>query len=267
MFSAMIPGVGQMVNREAGKGVAILLATGALAFGTMALGRVRDPAAGADGLSSGGPAETARLLGRAAFGGALMMLYPAQIMQAHRVGAGKGRTVLPRLQHKLHLEFARYATVAHTPDGAGMGLFRDFNLSLMGQVARRFSLGLSDLGLRTGSVRGRTTFQAGIRAGYRFLDRRRTWLGVAVGALMQGTLAAGRPAPLASGDPPPADESMFGGVLYAQLDARFFILDRWAILLAPRLSVPLTTRFYGRDLSLPRYAPTLELGTGVGVYF
>ena len=48
-------------------------------------------------------------------------------------------------------------------------------------------------------------------------------------------------------------------------DRRFF--EHFGLDLQPRISVPTETRFYRDSRSIPRYAVTLEIGTGVGVVF
>ncbi len=54
---------------------------------------------------------------------------------------------------------------------------------------------------------------------------------------------------------------------YVHFDARFFLLDRWALGLVPRVSVPLQARRFGGGHLLPRYATTFELLATMGVYF
>jgi hypothetical protein len=257
-----------MVNREPGKGVGILLSTLGLVAGSVALARARDPFDGAGGReddrASDGE-EIVTLGAYAAFTGALGLLYAGQIMEARRTAMGK--KLEPRKQHKINVDLTRMTTVGFRPGQPAYDLYNDWNVSIMGQAARRFSIGVADIGFKALSARRRTTFQAGVRLAYRVFDRRRLWLDLALGSIFQGTSAAGRPVELDPDEPPPAEVSRFGAVLYGQMAFRIFVLDRWSLNLTPRFSMPMTTRYYSFNRSLPRYSPTLELGTGVGVYF
>ncbi|MBC8071805.1 MAG: hypothetical protein IAG13_25995, partial [Deltaproteobacteria bacterium] len=63
------------------------------------------------------------------------------------------------------------------------------------------------------------------------------------------------------------ERGRFGATAYAQLEARIFVLDRLSLDVGPRFSVPLTTRYYGNDRAIPRWAPTFELLAAPTVYF
>jgi hypothetical protein len=165
------------------------------------------------------------------------------------------------------------ATVAHTATAPGADRFTDWSLQLIGQPHPRVLVGICDLSAKWGGGDGRRfTGQGGLRVGYRFLERRTPrggagiWLGASVGSIFQGTLAR-EPDPI-DPDEPRNLEGVFSAIPYGQLDLSLFFLDRWSIDLAPRVSVPVAgARFYSFERSLPRFAATFELGTGVGVYF
>jgi hypothetical protein len=109
-----------------------------------------------------------------------------------------------------------------------------------------------------------------VRLHYRFYDRGRVWLGAAAGVILQGSFGRSDPALIAPESPKATSEGSFAAIPYGQLDARFFILNRWSLNLTPRISAPLAgPRFYNGpdDRAVARNSVTLELGTGVGVYF
>ncbi|MCA9692194.1 MAG: hypothetical protein KC636_21520 [Myxococcales bacterium] len=266
LMSALIPGTGQMVNGQVGKGFGMLLGTLALAGGAIAVNRSLDPLEGA---AHGTNADTFNnsAITAAGFGvltGGLQMLYASQIMDAYAVAAGIDHPT-PKTDHKLSLQVARMATVGYRVGDPAAALYRDWNVSLMFQVVRRLSIGLSDVGM---SMSGsRTTIQAGARVHYRFLDKGRLWMGAALGAMVQGTWAKGQPQSIAFGADAPETEAAATVVPYGQLDLKLFIVNRWSVNLWPRFSVPFGTRRFLDDHSLPTHAATFELGTGVGVYF
>lgn len=279
LLSAVVPGVGQMVNRQPGKGVGILLGSVALALGA---GLLQRTGGGTDvstrGLAGGSfGTEAIGAVGYGLLSGGLQMLYASQIMEAYATAAGV-RSPDPRTRHRVSLELTRMATIGQRPGDPAAGFFADWNLSVLGQVARRLSVGASDLSIKQGQGFTRTTVQGGLRLHYRFLDRGRVWLGAAVGVILQGSF--GRPrAPLVPATAQtPGGQGSFAAIPYAQLDLRYFILDRWSLNLTPRISAPLAgPRFYSGpggpltagqdDRAVARSAVTLELGTGVGVYF
>lgn len=268
LFSAITPGVGQMVNRQAGKGVGILLGSLGALLTSAALYVVQDPTEGATpgagGRSDG--AEIGRLTALQILTGGLQMLYAWNIMDAHAVAAGKGKPT-PRTKHKIRLELMRSATIGFRPNQPAYDTYNDWTFSVLGQPVPRLSVGVTDMGLKLQGGRDRSTIQAGVRLGYRVLDRGRVWLSLALGSIFQGTWADKQ----ALGFPDESDgqgiDAAFGAIPYGQFEAKIFILDRWSLNLVPRVSVPLTNRYYSRGKVLPRYATTFELGTGVGVYF
>ncbi len=268
LLSALIPGVGQMVNKEPGKGVGVLVSSLGLAVGSIALLRARDPFDGAGGHrddTASDSQEIVTLGAYAGFTGALSLLYVGQILDAARVATGKG--VTPRRKYRINLDVTRMTTIGYRAGQPAYALYNDWTVSVLGQAVRRLTVGVADIGFKGINARSRTTFQAGLRVGYRMFDRKRLWLNLAVGSIFQGTTAAGRPIQIDLSEPPPADNSRFGATLYGQVDLRFFVLNRWSLNLIPRFSIPMTTRYYSFDRSLPRFAPTFELGTGAGVYF
>lgn len=276
LFSTLVPGTGQMLNRQPGKGVGILLGTIALALGA---GLLQLTSGGTDvstrGLAGGSFGTEA--IGAAGYGvlsGALHMLYASQIMEAYATAAGL-RGPEPHTRHRVSLEMTRMATVGARPGDPAAGFFADWSLSVLGQVARRFSVGASDLSVKQGQGFTRTTVQGGLRLHYRFLDRGRVWLGAAAGVILQGSFGRARTPLVPAEAQTSGGQGSFAAIPYAQIDLRYFIVNRWSLNLTPRISAPLGgPRFYSGpalggpdDRAVARGAVTLELGTGVGVYF
>jgi len=256
--SAIIPGTGQMLNGEPGKGAAILLSTAGLLTATIMLWPRTDPREGTGGRADDTiPAtqEVARLAGFGVASGALGLLYAGQILDAHQVA--RGQPVRPNKDFVLRIELAGLYTIATRPGQPSHQLLRDFNVSFMFEPVPRFNLGFSDIGGGRDRQTGRRMSQAGVRFGYRVFDRRRTWITLSVGGVFQ---SAGR-------DGGAGARGAVSGFVYGQLGLRIFVTDAISLGLFPRLSVPLATRFYAFGGSLPRYAPTLELGGGIGVHF
>lgn len=271
LMSAAIPGLGQMVNRQPGKGIGFLIGTLALGVGAaVLLGASGGTDVASKGLASNSfGTEAIGAVGYGLLSGSLQMLYAAQIMDAYATAAGLSGP-RPRTNHRVSIDLTRMATIGLRPGDPAAGFFPDWSLSVLAQVARRFSVGAGDISVKQGRRFERTSLQAGLRLAYRFLERDRVWLGAAAGVILQGSFA--RPAPLRIPEdaPAPGSEGSFAAVPYAQLDLRFFILDRWSLNLIPRISAPLGgPRFFNGpgDRVVPNKAATLELGTGVGVYF
>lgn len=274
LLSAVIPGLGQGLNQQPGKAVAIFTATVGGSLGAAALWLFREPDEGAARGDAGEPraAEIARLTSFAALTSGLGLLYLGQIFDAH--ATARGRKARAREDYALAIEFQRSTAVGQRPGEPAYALYDDFAFSLMGQVHRRVTVGVSDLGLKLGPES--FVLQGGVRSMYRFFDRRiraprvpsRWWLAAGGGFIFQGTTQARHDAGIASPFPDDArqDERLFGAVMYAQMEARWFLLDRWAIGLAPRVSLPFTARTYGQGKQIPRYATTFELGAFVGVH-
>ena len=271
LMSAALPGLGQIVNGQPGKGVGILFGSVALAVGAAVLaGTNRGTDVSGRGLNSGSfGSEAIGAVGYGLLTGGLQMLYAAQIMDAHATAAGV-RAPEPRTRHRVALELTRMATVGLRPGDPAAGFFPDWNLSVLGQVAKRLSVGAGDISIKRGRELGRTTVQAGVRLHYRFYDRGRVWIGAAAGVILQANFGR-QPVPLIpAGAASPGSQATFAAIPYAQLDLRFFILHRWSLNVVPRISAPLGgPRFFngGGDRAIARNAATLELGTGVGVYF
>lgn len=274
-LSAVLPGLGQMINGQPGKGVGILFGTVALAVGAAVL-RGASGRTDVSGRGLGSDSFGTEVISAAGYGllsGGLQMLYAAQIMEAHATAAGM-RAPQPHTRHRVAFEVTRMATVGLRAGDPAAGFFPDWNMSVLGQVARRLSVGVADMSIKQGHGFQRTTLQGGVRLHYRFYDRGRVWLGAAAGVILQGSFQGsfGRTDPprLAAGSPLPGSDGSFAAIPYGQLDARFFILHRWSLNLTPRISAPLAgPRFYNGsdDRAVARNAITLELGTGVGVYF
>lgn len=266
ILSAMIPGLGQMVNREYARGAGFLLGALSLGAGSFVLWRTQG------GLDAAAPGEHGRtfstdVVSATGFGlltGGLHLLYMAQVMDAYAGATGK-RSPRPHTRHKLSLELTRMASVGLRAGDPAAAFYPDWNISVLGQVARRFSVGLTDIGAKFGPTRG--AVQGGPRLHVRFLERDRVWLGAAAGAIFQGAFASGPSAAVPEGEVSPRTGA-FALIPYGQLDLRLFILDRWSINIVPRISAPLLgARYYRQDGAIPKQAATLELGTGLGVYF
>lgn len=258
MMSALVPGAGQMMNGEPGKGVAILVSTVGLLTGTILLWPRPDPHEGTGGRADdtrSAAEEVARLAGFAVASGGFGLLYAGQILDAYQ--GAVGRPPRPAETFFLRIETAGMYTIAAQPGQPSHRLLRDFNVSFMFEPVRRFTLGFSDIGGGRDPSTGRGMSQAGLRVGYRVYDRRRLWLTLSVGGVFQ---SAGR-------DRGRGARGDVGGFVYGQLGIRVFVTDSISLALLPRLSIPLATRYYAFGGSLPRFAPSLEMGGGIGVHF
>lgn len=264
--SALVPGLGQFMNGQGGKGTALLFGTLGSMVGAGALYNLGNyPGAGPVG---GEPrsvgSEYARLIGFGVLSTSAVLLWIYGIADAHRVGANK--TVTPALDHRVRISATRMMTVGFRPDVQRPGFFDDWSVAIMGQATRRLTVGASDLSVKPGGVDGPQVWQLGARVDYRVFDRKRVWLDLALGSIFQVAVGQ-RPASLDSSTGAPSTVSKFGAVPYGQLDVRVFVLDRLSIDLVPRLAVPLTTRYYSVQRALPRFAPELEFGAGISTYF
>ncbi len=272
LLSAVVPGAGQGLNRQPGRGLAAFTGTLGLVLGTLALRSARDPTAGAsaDGPTRSSARELSRLLGLAGLSSAAGLLYVGQILDAHAQAVRRG-PVTPRRRHVLALELTRFTTVGFSAGQPAYDLYSDWSLGIMGQLVPRVSFGLADASIKYARYRELLTVQAGARATYRFYDRRRIWLSAGGGLLFQGTRGDPSVEPVSEGDAAVAagssSERSFSAVPYVLFDARLFLLERWSLGLTPRVSVPLQPRRFGRGRALPRYATTFELGATMGVYF
>jgi hypothetical protein len=269
LSSALVPGAGQALNGQPGRGLAVFTGTVGLVLGTVATWAARDPADGAAGNRGGGDArEVTRLGGMASLSTAAGLLYLGQILDAHAQAVDR-RPPRPAKDHVVALEVSRSTTVGFSAGRPAYDLYSDWSLAIMGQLAPRVSLGLSDASIKYARHRDMVTVQAGVRATYRLFDRRRVWLAAGGGALLQGTRADRALEPWGSvpDAPRPDAERAFSAVPYALFDARLFLLDRWSLGLVPRVSLPLLPRRYNGGRALPRYATTFELGAVLGVYF
>jgi hypothetical protein len=268
ILSALVPGLGQAVNRQPGRAIAFFTGTASLALASAALWTARDPTEGATPGDAGrsNAQEVLRLGAFSAFTGAAGLLYLGQIMDAYAVAAGKRRP-RPAKDHAVALSVTRSSTVGFAPGQPAYDLYSDWSVAVLGQLVPRLTFGLADASIKWHRARDALTVQAGLRVAYRFFDRRRVWLSAGGGVLMQGTTAQGQPEPIEAGAPTPDRQRRFSVVPYAHFEARIFVLDRWYLGLLPRISVPLLERRFRRDQSLPRYATTFELGLSAGVLF
>lgn len=258
LASTVVPGVGQFFNGQGGKGTALLFGTVGSMLGASALFRL-----GNDGTRPL-PGEYARLIGFGVLSSAAPLLWVYAIADAYRVAVDK--KIQPKLDHRLRLSVSRMMTVGFRADTRRPGFYDDWSLSIMGQAARRVSVGVSDLSVKPGGSAGPQVWQFGARVEYRVFDRKRLWIDVAAGSILQ-VATANNPRPLDPSAALPRRTTKFGAVPYAQLDLRYFVLDRVSLDLTPRLAIPLTTRYYSVNRALPRYAAELELGVNVSAYF
>ncbi len=267
LVSIILPGGGQMVNGEVGKGFGMFLGAVSMFAASSALANATDPLEGArpGQLSDSFRTEVLTSAGYGVLTGGLHLLYAGQILDAYRGAAGIER-VKPRRRHRMAIEMNRMASVGYRVGDPAADFYADWNVSLMVQVFKRLSVGMGDISFKMGTS-NRTTFQAGPRLHYRVFDRNRFWIGLGAGAIFQGSVADSQPRPLAIDAPPPGREASFAAIPYGQADFRYFILDRWSLNLTPRVSAPFGTRFFRSDAAIPSHAVTFELGTGVAVYF
>lgn len=213
--------------------------------------------------------EAVRLGGFIALSGAAALMYVGQILDAYGGAVGKvGDGVVPHKNHVVAFELQRSATVGLAPSQPQYGQLPDYSLAVMGQVAPRVTVGASDLSIKREPDRGGVLVQGGLRSMYRFYARRRLWLSAGGGLVVQGTsarrqVAAVDPADIANAP----DEGHFGAFGYAAFDTRIFVLDRWALFVVPRVSLPFTARRFGRDRTVPALATTFELALGGAVHF
>ncbi|MCH9680988.1 MAG: hypothetical protein K0V04_06115 [Deltaproteobacteria bacterium] len=267
LLSAVVPGGGQALNGQPGRGLAVFTGTVGLVLGTVAVWAARDPGAGATaGQSGDNPRQIVRLTGLAGLSSAAGLLYLGQIMDAHAQAVDR-RPPRPRTGHVIALEVSRFTAVGFAPGQPAFDLYPDWSLAIMGQLVPRLTLGLSDAGVKYTRNRDMLTVQAGVRAAYRFYEGRRLWLAAGGGGLFQGTRARARTTANADAETDPEIERAFSAVPYVHFDARLFLLDRWSLGLMPRVSVPLLARRFRGGRTLPRYATTFELGANMGVYF
>lgn len=258
LASTLVPGVGQFFNGQGGKGTGILFGTVGSMIGASALFRL-----GNDG-DRALPAEYARLIGYGVLSSAAPLLWIYAIADAYRVAVDK--EVQPKLDHQLRLSVTRMMTVGFRADTRRPGFYDDWSVSIMGQAARRLSVGVSDLSVKPGGSVGPQVWQFGARIDYRVFDRKRLWIDLAAGSILQVAVSDNR-RPLDPSAAQPRRTTKFGAVPYAQLDLRYFVLDRVSLDLTPRVAIPLTTRYYSVNRALPRYAAELELGVNVSTYF
>jgi len=268
LVSTLLPGGGQMVNGQPGKGFGMFLGTISLLAASSALANSADPLEGArpGQLSDSFRSEVVAKAGYGVLTGGLHLLYMGQILDAYAGAAGIDRP-RPKKRHKIAVELTRMASVGYRVGDPAADFYADWNVTFMLQALRRFSVGVGDISLKMGSG-NRTTFQAGPRVHYRVFDRSRLWIGLGAGVIFQGSVAdASQPDAIVYAAPPPGREASFAAIPYGQADFRYFILDRWSLNLVPRVSAPFGTRFFRGDRAVPSHAATFELGTGVGVYF
>jgi hypothetical protein len=256
LSSTFVPGTGQFINGQPGKGMAILFTTVGSMAGAIALYSAEN-----DGTRPVG-AEYARLVGYGLLSSAAPMLWIYAIADAYRGATGKA--VESRVDHKVRLSVGRTMTVGFRADPRRPGFYDDWSVAVMGQAARRLTLGVSDLSVKPGDAA--MVWQFGLRIDYRVFEHARLWINLGVGTAMQVISARA----LAGLDPDvalPPNQLSFGATPYGHMDLRIFVLDRLSLDLIPRLSVPVTTRYFSADRALPRFAPSLELGTGISAYF
>ena len=271
VLSTFVPGAGQFATRRPGRGMVYFGGTVGLTLGAVALYLSDDPSEGATRGDEGqtGAQEVVRLGGVALLSGAAALLYVGQILDAYGGAVGKtGRDVEPDVDHVLAFEVQRSVSVGFAPGQPEYRLYPDYSLAVMGQAAPRVTVGASDLSIKLEPQRSGVVVQGGVRSAYRFYDRRRLWLSAGGGVVLQGTSAQKQ---VATVDPADGDfageEGRFSAFMYGMLDARIFVLDHWALLIAPRISLPFGERRFGRERTVPRFSTTFELALGGAVHF
>jgi hypothetical protein len=254
-----LPGLGQLANGHVLKGVGLIYGTIGLVAGTVLLYR-----ADHDGSRAVG-AEYVRLGAYGVVSTALPLMWVYAIADAWRWAHDKDE-ITPKLEHRLRITAARSFGLGFRADPSRPGFYDEWTVSLIGQVAPRWSFGVSDVSIKPDGQANVGVVQFGLRAGYRVYAQRRFWIDASLGIAMQ--VHVHRPAaPLDPDAPTPATSRNFGAIPYGQLDLRYFVLDRLSLDLTPRISVPLTTRWFSAERALPRYAPSLELGASATLYF
>lgn len=266
LAATFLPGSGHAIARRPGAAFGIFAGAAALTFAAVATGIGGDPREGTtlgDARRSASR-EVLRTGGFVLATDALALLWLGQIADAWVRATGK--RVRGRTQHAVSVALQRASAVGMRPGEPAIARYDDFTLAVLGQVIPRLWVGLADLGVHTGGVGRPVTLQVGARVAGRVLERDRFWLVIAGGAILQGTRGRSTVPPI--GDvPAPRERGRFGGTVYGQIEARIFVLDRLSLDIAPRFSVPLSTRYYGQDRAIPRWAPTFELVAGPEVYF
>jgi hypothetical protein len=258
LASTLLPGLGQLINGEGGKGVGVMFGTFAAVLGAVTLYRLEN-----DGRRSQ-PSEYARLVGYGVLSTAAPMLWIYGIADAYRVAAN--RQIEPNLDHRVRISVSRTMTVGFRADVRRPGFYDDWSVALMGQATRRLTVGVADLAFKPGGHDVTQVGQFGLRLDYRVFEHPRLWLDLGLGTTMQiATRHAARPLDLEQ--PQAKRELAFAAIPYGYFDVRCFVLDRLSLDFTPRLSVPVTTRYFSANRSLPRFAPSLELGAGISAYF
>lgn len=266
LAAAILPGSGHAITHRPAAAFGIFAGAAGLTFAAVATGLGGDPREGTTlgATHRSATREALRTGGFVLATDALALLWLGQVADAWVSATGK--QVKSKTSHAVAVSLSRASAVGMRPGEPAMARYDDFTLAVLGQVFPRLWVGLADLGLHTGGAGRPVTLQVGARIAGRVLERDRLWLVVAGGAILQGTRGHATIDPVGD-DPPTRERGRFGATLYAQLEARIFVLDRLSLDVAPRLSVPLATRYYGHDRAIPRWAPTLELVAGPGVYF
>ena len=267
LLSAFIPGLGHAINRQGGRALAFFATSVGLALGVTAVVLTDNPSEGTAKGDAGesGALEIARLIGFGSLTTALGMLWSGQVMDAHAVG--RGRPADPKHDYAVSLTFNRFSTIGMKAGQPSYALYDDWSFGVMGQVVPRVDVGIADISLKFGDRRGAYVIQAGPRAMWRFFDRRRIWLGLGGGFIFQGASSPPSGVGLEESEEHEEVDRGFGAIPYAQIEGQWFLLDRWTLGLTPRISVPLTDRFYAQGRKIPRFSTTFELGASVGVRF
>jgi hypothetical protein len=261
LASVIFPGAGAILNDQAPKGAGIFVGSALLAgMSIWTATPSKDPT------RQDFANEAARLSGHGLLTGGLTLLYAGQIMNAYQVALG--RPVESARTQRVNVQLGRMLTVGVRPGRDEVGYYRNWSMAILGQPVRRMELGVSDLGVVVGSRTDRVAAQAGLRAGYRAVERRAVWLTLSAGAL--GQLVFARPerdALRTDGSGAAPDQFAVGSAAFGQIQLSAFLADHWSLDVTPRFSLPLSTRYFGNGLAIARFSPTFELGTGIGAHF
>lgn len=259
LASTLIPGAGQFVNGQGGKGTGLLFGTVGSLAGAILLYNTPTDGTRPVGL------EYLRLGGFGLLSSTAAILWIYAIADAYEVATDA--TVEPVLDHKLRVGVSHGMSVGFRADVNRPAFYDEWTISFMGQATRRLSVGVSDLGVKFGTVGDPRVWQFGARLDYRVFDERRLWIDLGLGVAMQ-VVSSDPVAPLDPNEAVAAGpDRRFGATPYGVLDLRYFVLDRLSLDFSPRLSVPATTRYYSANRAVPALAPMLEMGVGSSLYF
>ncbi|MEM6295491.1 MAG: hypothetical protein AAGA54_29725 [Myxococcota bacterium] len=267
LMSTFVPGLGHAYAGRPLLGVGILAATAGATGGAVALWRRTPAADGASPQDASRGAGFGRVGGIAALSSVAAALYVGQIFGAYQLERGD---VLRPKQDRVTLQVARLSSVSMAPGTPRATLYDDISISALARVRPRLRVGPSDLGVSLGPEQ--TVLQGGVRAMAELYgpsakrEDARLSVSAGGGVLFQGATRRRRVESLDPDAPAGTrSETVRNATPYLLLETAVFVTRRWSVGGQGRFGVPLAPRFYPRGRTLPRYAPTLELGVVLGV--